>query len=251
VSASRGTPDGADTSADAAENEVAAAARRLGIALTRSERAEVARLVGRARAPEGLFERLKAARSVHREHPFAFVLGARETLITGAIDVLALEHSGSALIVDYKTDRVDDDCDIGELVARASSLQRLIYALAVLRAYAHAVEISHWFRARQVREVCRAARCRTSGAPRRAGRAGAHGGFIADGSRPQGVCGTCPTRWVCRGTTRRPCVRGRRRAGEQAGSDARDEDVRVTSGRAAGFRGAARCYASHPPQVPA
>jgi hypothetical protein len=117
--------------------------------ITKAERAEVARLVRRARAPQALFERLKQARFVHREHPFAFVLGRRETLITGVVDVLAHEQEGKALIIDYKTDRVAEGEDLETIVEREYTLQRLIYALALLRAGAVEVEIVHWFLERE------------------------------------------------------------------------------------------------------
>src|SRR5205807_8036219 len=71
--------------------EIATAAKQLGLTITRAEAAEVARLVRRARAPEGLFARLEAADSVHREHEFAFVVGVRERLMTGVMDALAYE----------------------------------------------------------------------------------------------------------------------------------------------------------------
>jgi hypothetical protein len=192
------TGPGAPTGAGAAEEEIAAAAKRLGIALARWERAEVARLVGRARAPEGLFARLKAARSVHREHPFAFVLGERETLMTGVLDVLAHEEEGGALIVDYKTDRVDAGRDLEELVESEYSLQRAIYALAALRGGAARVEIVHWFLERE--DGCVTARFQASEREglegllcERVGRA-LEAGFAPTDEPHRGLCATCPGR---------------------------------------------------------
>jgi hypothetical protein len=49
------------------------------------------------------------------------------------------------LVLDYKTDRVRDGEDLVPLVERDYGLQRLLYALAVLREGAPAVEIMHWF----------------------------------------------------------------------------------------------------------
>ncbi len=49
------------------------------------------------------------------------------------------------LIVDYKSDRLAADADPQELVARDYAVQRLLYALAVLREGAIAVEVVHWF----------------------------------------------------------------------------------------------------------
>jgi ATP-dependent helicase/nuclease subunit A len=82
---------------------------------------------------------------VRREHPFAFSLGASEPLINGVIDLLALEADGSSLVVDYKSDRFAAAVDLEQLVERDYGVQRLLYALAVLRDGAPAVEIVHWF----------------------------------------------------------------------------------------------------------
>jgi ATP-dependent exoDNAse (exonuclease V) beta subunit len=109
-----------------------------------SELAQVAALVeGFAASP--LCARLARARVVHREHPFALALsgGAGDgPLLTGAIDALAHEHDGGALVVDYKTDRLGGqpggDRDV-------YSVQRSVYALAVLRAGAPTVEVVHCF----------------------------------------------------------------------------------------------------------
>jgi hypothetical protein len=53
------------------------------------------------------------------------------------------------LIVDYKTDRVAVGEELEQVVEREYSLQRLIYALALLRAGAAEVEIVHWFLERE------------------------------------------------------------------------------------------------------
>jgi len=103
------------------------------------ERDEIAALIERFTRGE-LCARLARARSVRREQPFGFLLG--ETLITGVLDVLAREPGGRALVVDYKTDRLDG-AEPAELVAAAYATQRLIYALAVLRDGAERVEVAH------------------------------------------------------------------------------------------------------------
>jgi hypothetical protein len=223
--------------ADTVDAEIAAAAKQLGMSTTRAERAELARLVGRARAPEGLFARLKAARSVHREHAFAFRLGERETLMTGVIDVLAHEQGGGALIVDYKTGGVDAAEDLEELVEREYSLQRLMYALALLRAGAAQVEIVHWFLEREDGCVtaCFRASERESVERRvceRVERALA-GGFVPAETPHRGLCATCPGRaelcsWEEAQTMReRPRERRSQRARSAAGEGS---DVRVISG---------------------
>jgi ATP-dependent helicase/nuclease subunit A len=127
-----------------AAEDVAASARDLGMHAREGECAEIAALIATASraAPAA---RVGAATRVRREHPFAFSLGPSEPLITGVIDLLASEADGGQLVLDYKSDRVGPDVDLGELVEREYGIQRLLYALAVLRRGAVAVEIVHWF----------------------------------------------------------------------------------------------------------
>ncbi len=66
-------------------------------------------------------------------------------VITGVIDVLADESEGACMVLDYKSDRVGSEEDLNALVERQYGVQRLIYALAVLRDGAPRVEIVHWF----------------------------------------------------------------------------------------------------------
>ena len=124
--------------------EVAAVARELGMSAGERECAEIAALIATA-SRSAPAERVAKAASVRREHPFAFSLGPGEPLITGVIDLLADEPDGGQLVLDYKSDRVAPDADLGELVEREYAIQRLLYALAVLRQGAVAVEIVHWF----------------------------------------------------------------------------------------------------------
>src|SRR5205085_11164726 len=70
---------------------------------TGREATEIAALVERFGSSE-ICARLGRATRVRREQPFAFGLG--ETLITGALDVVASEP-GAMLVVDYKTDRLE------------------------------------------------------------------------------------------------------------------------------------------------
>jgi hypothetical protein len=86
---------------------------------------------------------LGAARAVHREHAFAFVL-SDGPLVNGFVDVVAQEADGTALIVDYKSDQVGDS-DLDALVEAGYGTQRRIYALAALRTGAAAVEVAHVF----------------------------------------------------------------------------------------------------------
>ncbi|HWD65322.1 MAG TPA: PD-(D/E)XK nuclease family protein, partial [Solirubrobacteraceae bacterium] len=96
--------------------------------------------------------RLTAATELRREQRFVFPLGP--ALITGTFDVLATEPDGTTLVVDYKTDRLNGRSP-AEMVAREYEAQRLIYALAALRAGAPRVEVVHLFLEDTVRPVSR------------------------------------------------------------------------------------------------
>jgi ATP-dependent helicase/nuclease subunit A len=126
---------------------VAAARERTGLAAPVSDvdAAEAAELVQRFAATE-LCARLGRATAVAREERFAFTLGepAGGVLVVGALDVIAREQGGRSLVVDYKTDRLER-VDPRELVASAYGIQRLVYALAALRAGAGEVEVAHVF----------------------------------------------------------------------------------------------------------
>jgi ATP-dependent helicase/nuclease subunit A len=131
-----------DASPDA--DRVGAVARELGLATSLQEREEIAGLL--ARALDGpLSRRIAAAGRLRREHPFAFSLGEGAPLVTGVIDLLCDESDGTVLIVDYKSDRLAAHTDPQELVARDYAVQRLLYALAVLREGAAVAEVVHWF----------------------------------------------------------------------------------------------------------
>jgi ATP-dependent helicase/nuclease subunit A len=97
----------------------------------------------RAFAASALRARLASADTVAREERFAFLLGPAGLLITGVMDVLAREAEG-ALVVDYKSDRLAGRAPAA-LVAREYGVQRLVYALAALRAGHRRVEVVHCF----------------------------------------------------------------------------------------------------------
>jgi len=172
-----------------------------------SEREEIAELIGAVAgsptampraAPHGPAARIAIAEHVRREHPFAFSLGPGEPLVTGVIDLLASEEDGGVLVVDYKTDRVEADEDLAALVEREYGVQRLLYALAVLRGGAPKVEVIHWFLQRQPRWVGAAyvASDRRELEERLAARvARARGrGFSVSDQPHRGLCETCPGR---------------------------------------------------------
>ncbi|MBA3420786.1 MAG: UvrD-helicase domain-containing protein, partial [Thermoleophilaceae bacterium] len=98
-----------------------------------------------------LRERMAGARRVRRELPFAFALaadhedeGARMPLVEGVIDAYCREVDG-ALVVDYKSDRLAAGQDLEALCDEAYSTQRMVYALAALRAGADRVDVAHVF----------------------------------------------------------------------------------------------------------
>ncbi|MEA2318922.1 MAG: ATP-dependent helicase/nuclease subunit, partial [Solirubrobacteraceae bacterium] len=148
-------------------------------------------------ASSALAARLAAAREVHREHAFAFPLGADAPLVTGVVDVLAREPDGSAVIIDYKSDRVAG-ADLEALVDTSYGVQRSIYALACLRAGAPAVEVVHVFLERAAEPVSRryaAADALSLEAGLRARAAGLLAGEYPVAAVPhRGLCATCPGR---------------------------------------------------------
>jgi ATP-dependent helicase/nuclease subunit A len=180
--------------------QVAARARELGIRTSGAQREEVARLIDAALgAPPAA--RLGAAVRVRREYPFAFALGAQSeelALIIGVIDLLADERDGTCLIVDYKSDRVSEHEDLGALVERDYGVQRLLYALAVLRDGAARVEVLHWFleRPRESVGAVYVAADRGELEERLAGRIrrARMRGFAVSEHPHRGLCETCPGR---------------------------------------------------------
>jgi hypothetical protein len=134
---------------------------------------------------------------VHREHAFAFALGAGAPLITGVIDVLARERDGVNLVVDYKSGHVEG-ADLEELVEASYGVQRRIYALACLRAGAAAVEVVHIFLERADEPVvCRYERGDATALERdlRERAAGLLAGAFPVAAVPhRALCATCPGR---------------------------------------------------------
>jgi len=125
-----------------AAERVAAVVAQLGVVLSDADAADVVRLSD-AFAGSPLAQRLARARAVHREHPFAVPLG--DTLLTGVVDVLALERRGVTLVVDYKTDWIEPRADLLAYVEQRYAIQRRVYALAALRAGAARVEVAYAF----------------------------------------------------------------------------------------------------------
>jgi hypothetical protein len=108
---------------------------------TEAEAAEIGSLI-KAFTASATCARLAAASGVRREERFAFALAG--VLVAGVLDVLAWEPGDRALVVDYKSDRLEGR-DPETIVASDYATQRLIYALAALRGGASAVEVVHVF----------------------------------------------------------------------------------------------------------
>ncbi|HEX9350018.1 MAG TPA: UvrD-helicase domain-containing protein [Gaiellaceae bacterium] len=89
----------------------------------------------------GLAQRIAELEDATVERPFAFEHDG--VLLRGRIDVFHLQD-GRALVVDYKTN-VLEDATPAEVVEREYTLQRLVYALACLRAGAEEVEVVYQF----------------------------------------------------------------------------------------------------------
>jgi ATP-dependent exoDNAse (exonuclease V) beta subunit len=190
--------EGLDLRADAAlpdDELVRAVAAAHEAELSEADVADLRELVA-AFAGSALRERLSAARSVHREHAFAFALGDGP-MLTGFVDVIAYEADGAALIVDYKSDRVGD-ADLEELVEAGYGVQRRIYALAALRAGAPAVEVAHLFLERPAGPAVvryEQADAETLDAELRAFAAPLLAGAYPVAAVPhRGLCATCPGR---------------------------------------------------------
>jgi ATP-dependent helicase/nuclease subunit A len=130
-----------------AEQDVAALIESHGATVRAEEVADLRDMVERFAASE-LRERVARADRVRTELPFAFTLtppgaGGRSLLINGVVDVHATEPSG-LLVVDYKSNPLEGR-EPAQLTAELYSTQRLVYALAGLRAGAERVEVAYCF----------------------------------------------------------------------------------------------------------
>ncbi|MDP2711012.1 MAG: UvrD-helicase domain-containing protein [Solirubrobacteraceae bacterium] len=122
--------------------DLAELADAAGLQLSDEQVADVLRLRA-AFAESPLAQRIARARTVHREHPFTVLLG--DTLLTGIVDVLAIERGRAQLVVDYKTDAVAHATDLAAYVDERYGIQRRAYALAALRGGAARVDVAYAF----------------------------------------------------------------------------------------------------------
>ena len=126
-----------------------------GIELGEPEIEDIRALVA-AFAGSPLRARLAGARRLRREAPFAFALerAGGGPLVNGFLDAVALEDDGGALIVDYKSDRLEG-AEPAEIVERDYATQRTVYALAALRDGVPSVEVAYCFLERPDEPVTR------------------------------------------------------------------------------------------------
>jgi ATP-dependent exoDNAse (exonuclease V) beta subunit len=127
--------------------DVAAAIELHGVEALPENVEDVRAMVERVAASE-LRERIAGARRIRTELPFAFTLappgaGGRSLLINGVVDVLA-DEGARMLVVDWKSNPLGER-RAEEIVQAEYATQRLIYALAALRAGAEVVEVAHCF----------------------------------------------------------------------------------------------------------
>jgi ATP-dependent exoDNAse (exonuclease V) beta subunit len=129
------------------EADVAAAIELHGVEAIPADVEDIRAMLERVAGSE-LRERIAEARRVRTELPFAFTLtppgaGGRSLLINGVVDVLA-DESARTLVIDWKSDALGE-LEPEALVRADYSTQRIIYALAALRAGAEVVEVAHCF----------------------------------------------------------------------------------------------------------
>ncbi|MGH2888855.1 MAG: PD-(D/E)XK nuclease family protein, partial [Solirubrobacteraceae bacterium] len=131
------------------------------------------------------------------EQRFAFMLGSEpgRPLLVGAIDVLAREPGGRALVVDYKSDRLAGTTPAA-LVTHSYLTQRLLYALAALRSGACGVEVVHCFLEAPEQTVSEtfepADAVALEGRLQELQQGVLSGRYIVSGSPCVAVCGGCP-----------------------------------------------------------
>lgn len=84
----------------------------------------------------------RVAEMVEPQAELGFVFEQGEVLLNGFLDVAAFSD-GKAFVLDYKTNKIDRDLE--EIVADEYRIQRLVYALACLRAGYEEVEVAYAF----------------------------------------------------------------------------------------------------------
>jgi len=125
--------------------ELTAVAGELGAVLSAEEAEEIRELVA-GFGGSALCARVAAAQGVRREERFAFALAspsAPSAVMAGAFDAIGWEGE-RALVVDYKSNRLAGRSPEA-VVEESYGVQRLVYALAALRAGAREAEVAFAF----------------------------------------------------------------------------------------------------------
>ena len=187
--------DYARPSAPAAE-AVAELAATWGLEPTAAELDDVRELVAAfARSP--LCARLASARRTRTEVPFSFTLdpAGGGPLVTGFLDVVAHEPDGGALIVDYKSDRLEGAAP-ADVAERDYATQRIVYALAALRDGVPRAEVAYCFLERPDEPVIETFTDPNALTERLAGLAAdlLAGRFPVTDAPHRELCGDCPGR---------------------------------------------------------
>ena len=182
------------------DEEIAAEAERHGITAQAEEVADLRAMVERVAASR-LRERIAAARRVRTELPFTFTLtppgaGGRSLLMNGVVDVHAAEDDGT-LVVDWKSDALEGR-EPAAVVAEGYATQRIVYALAALRAGAERVEVAHCFLERPdepaIALYAAADAERLERELLELARGVVEAGFVPSGEPHAGLCADCPGR---------------------------------------------------------
>jgi ATP-dependent helicase/nuclease subunit A len=183
-----------------ADEEIAAEIERHGIESLPADVADLRAMVERV-ARSKLRERIAAAGRFRTELPFTFTLtppgaGGRSLLMNGVVDVHALEDAGT-LVVDWKSD-VLDGREPAEVVAEGYATQRIVYALAALRAGAERVEVAHCFLERPDEPALAVYAAADAGRLEREllelARGVVEGSFVPSDEPHAGLCADCPGR---------------------------------------------------------
>ncbi|MCW2992009.1 MAG: family ATPase [Solirubrobacterales bacterium] len=146
-----------------------------------------------------IMRRARDAKERHVEEAFTLALvdHPHVPLFNGFVDLRAVEADGGALVVDYKTDRLDG-ADPEAMVEKSYGVQRRLYALAALRAGAPHVEVAHLYLERPAHPAV--ARYEASEIPELEARLALEAGDVLSGRFAvaelphRDLCATCPGR---------------------------------------------------------
>jgi len=127
--------------------DIGAAAQEFEATITPAEADTLAAYVSTALATP-LMQRVRDAPHARKEATFTIPLVPGDPgvpVLLGVVDLVAHEDAGTTLVVDYKTDRVEETADLEAIVAATYGVQRGIYGLAALSAGAVRVDVAHLY----------------------------------------------------------------------------------------------------------